>query len=121
MYDYIFIFCLQFNERVKSNDPRFYAASFMTLVIIFHLLLTFSILKYFEFIEIPTFLQFDNRYYYLPFAIALIFGVERIYTKRADKIIEKYKDKRIDTFINGTIVFLLTFIPLIVAIGILKK
>lgn len=121
MYDFIFIFWYQLNEKLRSNDSIFYAKAFLTLAIIFHFLLVGATIKYLGLFQSLFNQPFDNKYYYLPFALLLVYGIERLYQSRVDRVIEKYKGRQVSNWTNAIIVLSLTFLPLAISIKLLTK
>jgi hypothetical protein len=120
MYDFIFIYWYQLNVKLVSNDSRFYATSFLTLAIMFHLLLLAAISKYFGLVSLINEAG-HSKYYYFPFVVAFIFGIDRLYKKRADSVIEKYAGRQVISWLNTLLVLGLTFAPLVVSIRLLTK
>ncbi len=122
MYDFIFVFFLQLNEKLRSNDPKYHAIAFVILTMIFHVLFVSAL------IEVGTTFTFrgifgahTNKYSFVPGALLFIVIIYRIYSKREELAIRKYGQRNLLTKGNSILVASLFFIPLICGILILKN
>jgi hypothetical protein len=121
MYDYIFAVWYQLFEKLRSDNSRFQATLFVMVAIMFHWALVAAIVKDLGFFHTFFNQAHGNKYYFLPFAILFIYIIERIYKKRGQRVIGKYKDRNICTWANILSVVSLTIIPIVIAINLLTK
>lgn len=123
MYDFIFAFLFQLNEKLRSSDSKYYSIVFLTMTIIFHFLFVTVLFEYLTgfnlLIEIYG-AHTSNKYIFLLLAILIIFIINRIYSKRSDFIIEKYQSKNLTSIFNGVLILVIMFLPLIVGVLIVN-
>lgn len=118
----MYAFFYQLNEKLQSNDSRFYSGAFVIIAIIFHALLIGTIFKIATGDYINERFGFpSSKYIFLPFVAVLIWGLERVFKKYGDGIIKKYETKNLLSFVNAAIVIGIMFGPLIISIVLLKK
>jgi hypothetical protein len=118
----MYAFFYQLNEKLQSNDSKFYSGVFVIVAIIFQVLLAGAIFKTFTGSYLSNSFGYpSNKFVFLPFAALLIWGLERIFKKYGDVMIKKYETRNLLSFLNAFIILALVFVPLIVSILLLKK
>ncbi|OJW01549.1 MAG: hypothetical protein BGO52_13760 [Sphingobacteriales bacterium 44-61] len=119
MYDYLFWFFYKFFEWRKGFKSPLIASAMVGLVILIHIGLIHSIVRYFTGFTIGV---FSNSYGYnrlilLPVVILWFYFLYHFfYRKRADKILESRKENKFSEPKNIIFVILLIVVPLIIAI-----
>lgn len=119
MYDLIYYFIFSLVKK-RNPDPKFYAASFVTLTQLFQVLFVAGLVrKIFEIKILPHFSEtyLINKLMIMPFLLIWLIIVHLWFKKHFKEIEEKFSDKKVITLKNGLIVFGALIIPL--AIGIL--
>jgi len=122
IYDFLYAFCYQLNEKLKSNDSKFYAGTFVIIVIFFHAFFVIVIFKSLtgDYIE-KTIGSPSSKYVFLPFVLIAMWILERLFKRRAGRIITRYESRSIVSMINGLLIFCIVFLPLLIGVMILKK
>lgn len=123
MYSFIYFFMAKLAEK-RNPESKFYAAQFVVINQIVHLLLIFAIIKkyyyenlHFGFSEVYVY----NKLCWVPIGFLWFLLAHFYYKKRYAKLQRKFSDEGVLTLKNGIIVFTILFIPLIMMIILLKK
>lgn len=123
MYNFIFWFFYKYFEWKDKDDSIFIPSAVVILTLTFHSILLFSLLRYFNIINIDLLpwgkdLSYGQRKYIgIPFIILLFFLVWYFYYRRKSKaILSRYGDKKPFTVKNILLVILIMVVPLIIAI-----
>jgi len=122
MYNFIYYFFFQFFSWKKDNDPKDSALYGVMLAFFCH---GFFVVTTINFITESNFLasgfgKNSHKFYAAPFIIAIMFFVHRIFKKKSERIIEKYKGKKMLTATNILFAVLLIIVPLILGIQFLN-
>lgn len=94
MYDYLFIFFYKFFEWRKEDDPKDAAIYGVMVPIFFHLFCLLTAIIYFtgrNHLQ-EAFGTNHSKYFWLPEAALVMFIINWIFKRRADRILVKYKD-----------------------------
>ena len=123
MYDFIFFFFYSVFKKLGTVDPKDNAASILLLGIFGHLFLVLTSINFFLGINMITkaFGENHSKYLWLPVIIFIMVLVYKIYKKRFEIIMEKYKDE--GGFIsvkNSMIITILMIAPYLAAIYFLN-
>lgn len=122
IYSYMYAFFYQLNEKLQSNDSKFYSSAFVIIAIIFHALLIGAIFKTATGGYLDEGLGYPfGKYIFLPFVVGLVWGLERVFKKYGDGMIKKYEERNLLSLVNGVGVICLMFVPLVISIVLLKK
>jgi len=119
MYNFVFWFFYRFFEWRKGFQSSFLSASMVAFVLLIHLGLLYSIIRYFTGFSFTylTGSYGQRKYMLLPFMLLLFFLVYLIFYKnRTTEVLEKYGDNKFSSAKNIVLVLLITVVPLIAAI-----
>src|SRR5690606_14207414 len=125
MYNFVFWFFYKYFEWKDKDDSTFIPSAVVILTVAFHLILLFSLLRYFTDINIDLIpwgkdLSYGQRKYLgIPFVILLFFLVWYFYyRKKSKEILSKYDGRKPFTVMNILLIILIMVVPLIIAIGL---
>jgi len=123
MYNFVFWFFYKYFEWKDKDDSTFIPSAVVILTFTFHLILLFSLFRYFTDININLIpwgkdLSYGQiKYLGMPFVILLFILVWRFYYRKKAKIIlSKYEGKKPFTIKNIWLIIFIMVVPLIVAI-----
>lgn len=121
MYNFIFWFFYKYFEWKDKTPSAFVAASMVMFTLIIHLMLLYSILRYFTGLNVGVFSDnyVINKLCLLPFALTFMALTYLIYyRKRSAGIVAKYDDNNMEpfTFKNIALVLLIIVVPLIIMV-----
>lgn len=123
MYDFIYFFFSSLLKKWKADDPEGNAIGMVLVSISGQLFLLISAVNYFFAYNIAqaVFGKGSSKYVALPFVIALMVLVYRVYKTRKEKIYAKYvTEPEVVNAANGIVVFCLIVVPFLLAIYLLN-
>ena len=121
MYNFVFWFFYKFFEWRKDFTSVFLASATVALAFVIHLMLMYSLLRYFTGFSFDTMDRsyIDRKLILLPFVLALFlifyFGY---YKLKSESILEKYKSVIFFKPLNIMYILLILAVPLLIAIKI---
>lgn len=124
MYDFLFYFFYKLLKKWRADDPEGNAIGLVLVSISGQLFLLISSVNYiFGFnIAQAAFGKGSSKYVALPFVIALMVFVYRVYKTRKEKVYSKYAAQpEINTFGNALIVSCIIVVPFLLAIYLLNN
>lgn len=123
MYDFIYYFFSKLFKKWRTDDPEGNAIGFVLASISGHLFLLISTVNYFFNFNVAqaAFGKGSSKYVALPFVIALMIIVYRIYKNRKEKVYSKYASQpEVVNLSNGIIALCIIVIPFLLSIYLLN-
>jgi hypothetical protein len=118
VYDFLYAFFYQLNNKLRSDDPKYYARMFVILSVTFHLGLILVTIKKFIIGEFN--FESPPKYTLIPFVFLFIWILDVLLKKREEIFINKYQHNLLH-WKNTILVLSVMFAPLIITIIISKK
>ena len=123
MYDFIYIVLFYVARRKRSiSYSKLWASGFLAIAIEIHLSMLYQIARLvldLPFVP-PTGSSFVRKWESAPYVLPFMIALYLLYRRRHDKIMEKYKGRKMLTMKNVLILIALYIIPLILGIVIQK-
>lgn len=124
MYDYLFIFYYRFFEWKKEDDPKDAAIYAVMVAVFFHLFCLVTAIIYFtgrNHLQ-EAFGTNHSKYFWMPEVILAMYIIHWIFKRRADRILEKYKDDpSVFTPTHIVLSLLITFAPFALGVYFLNS
>ena len=113
MYYRILMYMIRLLERIKADGPRDLAVNLLYFIIFSHILLILLLLMHFNLFSLSDYVDKSaSKYVYLPVVIPLAVLIYRWFnSKRVEKIIEKYKGRKVVTLGNTVLFIVLGILP----------
>lgn len=124
MYSFIYFYFYKYFQWKGESDPKDAAIYGVMTAVFFHLFFIVTIVNYFfqsNILELA-FVKGQSKYIFLPLVILIMVVIHRVYKNKAEKIIEKYKEREnFFNWLNSLSVILIVVGPLCLGIYFLNN
>lgn len=113
MYNFLLIFIIRALTKVKAVDINDGAVTLLCFIIFSHILLVLLWLKHLDMFNLSDYVNSNaSKYIYLPVVVPfMIFIFWWFNKKRVERIVERYKDRKVLTLVNTLLFIVLGILP----------